>query len=68
MQGKGLGEFHDIHKLTMFADYRVPVVLRQLGILEYSQALASKVGRIIFGKVDGCIANAAKHRLLSLAE
>ena len=27
----------------MFADYRVPVVLRQLGILQYSDQLASKV-------------------------
>jgi hypothetical protein len=27
----------------MFADYRVPVVLRQLGILEYSPGLAAKV-------------------------
>ena len=27
----------------MFADYRVPVVLRQLGILEYSLGLAAKV-------------------------
>jgi len=23
-QGKGFGEFHDIDKLTMFPDYRVP--------------------------------------------
>lgn len=42
-QGQGLGEFHDIHKLTMFADYRVPVVLRELGILHYSPQLAEKV-------------------------
>ena len=27
----------------MFADYRVPVVLRQLGILQYSSQLTSKV-------------------------
>ena len=43
MQGEGLGEFYDIDKLTMFADYRVPVVLRELGILDYSPALAEKV-------------------------
>lgn len=32
-----------VHRLTMFADYRVPVVLRQLGILRYSADLASAV-------------------------
>ena len=43
LQGKGLGAFHDIGELTMFADYRVPVVLRQLDILQYSPELAHKV-------------------------
>ena len=38
--GAGLGEFTDVDKMTMFADYRVPVVLRQLGILEYSDVLS----------------------------
>ena len=42
--GEGLGAFRDsIGELTMFADYRVPVVLRQLGILKYSDAFASVV-------------------------
>lgn len=41
--GRSLGEFHDIHKLTMFADYRVPVVLRELGIISYSQELKAKI-------------------------
>ena len=42
--GEGLGAFGDsIGELTMFADYRVPVVLRQLGILKYSDAFASVV-------------------------
>lgn len=26
--GKGLGEFHDIHELTMYPDYRVPQVFQ----------------------------------------
>ena len=43
MQGQGLGRFDDISALTMFADYRVPVVLRQMGILTYSRELAGKV-------------------------
>lgn len=41
--GQGYGHFHDIDQLTMFADYRVPVVLRLLGVLQYSQQLADKV-------------------------
>lgn len=41
--GKGPGAFADLGKLTMFADYRVPVVLRQLGILRYAPELAAAV-------------------------
>ncbi|XP_055854175.1 queuosine salvage protein [Episyrphus balteatus] len=37
--GKGLGEFHDIGKITMFADYRVPQVLVHFGALEYTDEL-----------------------------
>ena len=33
----------NIDKLTMFADYRVPCVLRSIGILRYSEELAAKV-------------------------
>jgi hypothetical protein len=42
--GSGLGGFGDIGALTMFADYRVPVVLRLLGVLQYGPGLADKVG------------------------
>ncbi|KAI3435683.1 hypothetical protein D9Q98_001741 [Chlorella vulgaris] len=42
-QGSGLGRLSGIPQLTMFADYRVPVVLRELGILSYSQPLAAAV-------------------------
>jgi len=42
--GESLGAFGDsVQQLTMFADYRVPVVLRQLGILKYCDAFASAV-------------------------
>lgn len=41
--GQGLGHFTDIDQLTMFADYRVPVVLRELGVLQYSTELAQLV-------------------------
>jgi hypothetical protein len=42
-QYKGLGEFTDFHRLTMFADYRVPQILRQYHILHYSTELADKI-------------------------
>ena len=41
---KSLGDFGDsVDELTMFADYRVPVVLRQLGILKYDDELSRAV-------------------------
>lgn len=42
-QGRGLGAFDDIARLTMFADYRVPLVLQRMGILRYSDALQAAV-------------------------
>jgi hypothetical protein len=39
--GEGLGRFDDIGQLTMFADYRVPQLLRGEGILAYNARLAS---------------------------
>jgi hypothetical protein len=44
--GKGLGCFADIDQLTMFADYRVPVVLRLMGLLQYSPELQRQVGGV----------------------
>jgi len=38
-RGNGLGKFHDINSLTMFADYRVPQSLVHFGALEYSDKL-----------------------------
>ncbi len=40
---KGLGHFHDADQLTAFADYKIPQVLRNLGILYYQDDLAKKV-------------------------
>ena len=45
--GKGLGSFSDVSNITMFADYRVPVVLRKLGILAYDSLLSEKVDQMI---------------------
>ena len=41
--GQGLGSFHDLDQLTAFADYKVPQVLRRLGILVYDEWLAGRV-------------------------
>ncbi|XP_043708144.1 queuosine salvage protein-like [Telopea speciosissima] len=42
-KGQGYGEFNDIGAVTIFADYIVPAVLRNLGVLRYSSALASTI-------------------------
>ncbi|KAK9112154.1 hypothetical protein Scep_019673 [Stephania cephalantha] len=42
-KGQGYGEFNDIGAVTIFADYIVPAVLRQLGVLKYSSSLAGKI-------------------------
>ncbi|KAL3660456.1 hypothetical protein V7S43_014606 [Phytophthora oleae] len=39
----GIASFHDIGKLTMFADYRVPQVLRPEGVMVYSAELTNLV-------------------------
>jgi hypothetical protein len=41
--GQGYGEFKDISSLTIMADYIVPAVLQQLGILKFSPTLASTI-------------------------
>jgi hypothetical protein len=46
-QGKGWGHFRDLEQLTAFADYKLPQVLRQLGILVYTAELTEKVDRRI---------------------
>ncbi|MBZ4660570.1 MAG: hypothetical protein JG766_2493 [Desulfacinum sp.] len=44
-RGEGLGAFRDLARLTAFADYKLPQVLRELGILAYAPELAGKVDR-----------------------
>jgi hypothetical protein len=41
--GQGWGAFADIDELTVYADYKLPKVLRRLGILVYDEALAAEV-------------------------
>lgn len=43
--GQGLGHFHDLEDLTVFADYKVPQVLRRFGILVYDDDLAGRIAR-----------------------
>lgn len=35
--------FHDIDRVTMFADYRIPQILLHVGVLEYSSKLLEKI-------------------------
>lgn len=47
--------FRDVHELTMFADYRVPQILRHLGVLIYSTDLSRRVDGmqdIAFGSTE----------------
>lgn len=41
--GETYGEFNDIDSITMFADYRVPVILHSLGCLLYSPGLEAAI-------------------------
>jgi hypothetical protein len=41
--GAGLGQFNDLHHLTIFADNLVPHVLRMDGVLVYEPALAEHI-------------------------
>ncbi|MCX6354472.1 MAG: queuosine salvage family protein [Candidatus Aureabacteria bacterium] len=41
--GRGPGAFSDIDDLTVFADYKLPQMLRRLDVLRYREGLAAKV-------------------------
>ena len=43
--GQGPGNFSDVADLTAFADYRLPQILRHLGILVFSNELAEAIER-----------------------
>ena len=45
--GSGLGDFHDIAALSMFADYRIPQLLRHLGVLVYAPSLGEDVDGLV---------------------
>ena len=50
LMGKGWGNFNDMEKLTCFADYKLPQVLRQLGILHYAPFLEQRIDQKILLK------------------
>ena len=43
LHGGGLGAFHDLDQLTAFADYKVPQILRQFGMLRYRPELVQSI-------------------------
>lgn len=43
--GEGPGDLHRVEELTVFADYKLPQVLRRMGILRYAPHLADRVDR-----------------------
>ena len=44
-EGQGWGSFADMDKLTAFADYKLPQILRHLGVLRYAPELAQRIDR-----------------------
>ena len=44
--GQGWGAFTNLGDLTAFADYKVPQLLRRLGILDYAPDLAARIDRL----------------------
>jgi len=52
-KGEKWGRFKDMDQLTTFADYKLPQVLRHLGVLRYTRDLAEKVDRRIFLAAGG---------------
>lgn len=43
--GKQWGTFHDLEQLTIFADYKLPQVLRHYRVLEYDPLLAERIDK-----------------------
>ena len=42
-RGKGWGRFDDMEALTAFADYKLPQLLREYGVLRYTPTLAERI-------------------------
>lgn len=46
-KGKGYGKLGNIKDLTACADYKLPLILRKLGILSYSEGLSKRIDKQI---------------------
>lgn len=46
--GESWGEFRDLWQLTAFADYKLPQVLRHLGLIHYRPSLAERIQKLMF--------------------
>jgi hypothetical protein len=46
--GEGWGTFTDMEKLTAFADYKLPQVLRHVGVLDYAAPLAEMIDGLVY--------------------
>lgn len=44
--GTGFGMFRDMHRLTAFADYKLPQVLSCLGVISYEPSLRQRIDRL----------------------
>jgi hypothetical protein len=51
--GESWGHFRDMGKLTAFADYKLPQVLRHVGVLHYDQRLAETVDQKVALEAGG---------------
>jgi hypothetical protein len=45
--GTGIGEMKNIDKLTACADYKLPQILRRIGVLSYSEDLAERIDNMV---------------------
>lgn len=50
--GESWGALHDLDRLTAFADYKLPQMLRAVGVLVYSQDLATTVDNYVLIPAD----------------
>jgi hypothetical protein len=51
-EGQKWGAFHDLKQLTIFADYKLPQVLRHYHVLEYEPGLAERIDNQVLLAAD----------------
>lgn len=50
--GEGIGELKNTDKLTACADYKLPQILRRIGVLSYSKDLAKRIDSMVMIEKD----------------